>query len=210
MGSPPAAVTGPRALGEGQRTAPPRRWQIRRGSQGVAIGPAPPRHFVFTLVRALVYAATFIGFLLVYVPGTLLSLAGVRGPGPWGGAQVAGAALALAGATLAIACVLAFALAGRGTPAPFDPPRRLVRSGPYGVVRNPMYWGAGLALAGAALFYGSLVLAAYAAIFLASLAAFVHGYEEPTLRRLFGDEYEDYCREVGRWWPRRTPPRRRD
>jgi protein-S-isoprenylcysteine O-methyltransferase Ste14 len=65
-----------------------------------------------------------------------------------------------------------------------------------------MYIGAGLALAGAALFYESLQLLAYAGIFLLAMHLFVVLYEEPTLRRTFGSEYEGYCGRVKRWWPR--------
>ena len=69
-----------------------------------------------------------------------------------------------------------------------------------------MYAGAGLALAGAALSYQSIALLGYAAVFLVVMHAFVVLYEEPTLRRMFGKEYEAYCRQVGRWWP--LTPRR--
>ena len=64
-----------------------------------------------------------------------------------------------------------------------------------------MYWGAGLALFGAAVFHQSLVLAGYALVCFAVIHLFVRGYEEPTLRKLFGADYEAYCRRVGRWWP---------
>jgi protein-S-isoprenylcysteine O-methyltransferase Ste14 len=106
------------------------------------------------------------------------------------------------GAGIALWCVATFALVGRGTPAPVDPPRRLVVQGPYRVVRNPMYPGAGLALGGAALFYQSFPLLAYAGLFSLVAHLFAVWYEEPTLRRTFGREYDDYCRRVRRWWPR--------
>jgi len=105
------------------------------------------------------------------------------------------------GLALAIACVLTFAFVGRGTPAPFDPPRALVIAGPYRYVRNPMYIGAGTALFGAALRYGSLALAAYAVVFLLITHLFVLLYEEPHLRGAFGQAYEDYLRTVHRWVP---------
>jgi protein-S-isoprenylcysteine O-methyltransferase Ste14 len=66
-----------------------------------------------------------------------------------------------------------------------------------------MYVGAGLALAGAALFYQSIPLLGYAGLFLAFTHVFVVLYEEPTLRRTFAGAYEAYCRRVGRWWPKR-------
>ena len=68
------------------------------------------------------------------------------------------------GAAIALWCIFAFAAIGKGTPAPFDPPRRLVIEGPYRFVRNPMYIGATLGLAGAAIFYGSLSLSIYTAV----------------------------------------------
>ena len=74
--------------------------------------------------------------------------------------------------------------------------------GPYKFVRNPMYIGAAIALAGAALFYQSAALAGYALAFLLMTHAFVQLYEEPTLQATFGAEYQGYCRQVRRWWPR--------
>ena len=106
-----------------------------------------------------------------------------------------------AGAAVALWCILTFAFIGRGTPAPFDPPRRLVIKGPYRFVRNPMYVGAGLALAGAALYYESWPVLVYAGLFLLLTHFFVVLYEEPTLRQTFGPEYEAYCHRVRRWWP---------
>src|SRR3989304_3022564 len=90
------------------------------------------------------------------------------------------------------------------------PPRRLVVEGPYRIVRTPMYIGAGLALAGAALFYQSCPLLGYTGLFFLATHLFVVGYEEPTLRRTFGGEYEAYCRRGGRGGARpekaRAPP----
>jgi protein-S-isoprenylcysteine O-methyltransferase Ste14 len=161
---------------------------------------------VFVLVRALTYATLFIGLVLVFLPARLLSSSGVASPPAIGAPQAAGMVTAALGAALALWCILTFALLGQGTPAPFDPPRHLVVRGPYKFVRNPMYVGAATALAGAALFYRSAALAAYAAGFLLVMHAFVRLYEEPTLRSTFGAEYERYCREVGRWWPRLKGP----
>jgi protein-S-isoprenylcysteine O-methyltransferase Ste14 len=67
-----------------------------------------------------------------------------------------------------------------------------------------MYIGAGLSLLGAALFYGSLSILIYAGIFFLATHLFVVMYEEPTLRQTFGDEYEAYCRRVGRWWVKKV------
>jgi protein-S-isoprenylcysteine O-methyltransferase Ste14 len=157
---------------------------------------------IFILARAATYSALFIGFLLIFLPGQILSSTGVLKPATNGVWQVAGALLALSGATLALTCILTFVLVGRGTPAPFDPPRRLVVWGPYRIVRNAMYLSAGLALAGAGIFYQSVPLLGYAALFLFITHLFVVLYEEPTLRRMFDRDYEAYCRRVGRWWPK--------
>ena len=159
---------------------------------------------MFVFIRALTYSTLFIGLLLVFLPGQLLARAGIAAPDEFGVTQGAGIAIAIAGGALAVWCIVSFALIGHGTPAPFDPPRRLVVRGPYAVVRNPMYIGAGLALGGASLFYESLGLLSYGAAFLLVTHLFVVMYEEPTLRRLFGAEYESYRRRVGRWWPRRA------
>ena len=158
---------------------------------------------MIVLVRAITYAALFIGFVLVFLPARVLSWSGLTPPAALGLWQVAGCVAGAAGGMLALWCVATFAITGKGTPAPFDPPRRLVTQGPYGVVRNPMYIGAALALAGAALYYQSWPLAGYDALFLLAAHLFVVWYEEPTLRRTFGAVYDAYCRQVRRWWPSR-------
>lgn len=159
---------------------------------------------MFVLARALVYATLFVGLLLVFVPARVLSSVGVRSPPAFGIAQAAGVLLAIAGGALALSCVLAFATMGKGTPAPFDPPRRLVTRGPYSFVRNPMYLGAGTALAGASLYYRSLPLFAYTIAFMLAAHLFVIAYEERALRARFGDEYVSYTGRVRRWLPRAT------
>jgi len=158
---------------------------------------------IFIFARAATYATLFIGLLLIFLPNRILSSTGIVPPSTIGAWQIAGMLLGVSGAALALACILTFVFVGRGTPAPFDPPRRLVVQGPYRVVRNPMYLGAGLAVAGAALFYQSIPLLGYAGLFLLITHVFVVVYEEPTLRQTFEREYDAYCRLTGRWWPKR-------
>ena len=158
---------------------------------------------MFVLVRAVTYATLFIGFLLVFLPARVLSWSGIVRPASIGAAQVAGVIVGLGGAALALWCIGTFIVVGRGTPAPFDPPRLRVDAGPYRLVRNPMYIGAGFALAGAALFYESWALLGYCAAFALIMHLFVVVYEEPTLRATFGAPYVQYCERVRRWWPRR-------
>ena len=157
---------------------------------------------MFILVRAVTYATLFVALVLIFLPARVLSRSGVIAPETMGLRQIAGIVVAAVGAALAFWCVLMFAFVGRGTPAPFDPPRRLVVEGPYRLVRNPMYSGAGLALGGVALFYHSWMLLAYVGLFWLATHLFVLWYEEPALRRTFGKEYETYCGRVRRWWPK--------
>jgi protein-S-isoprenylcysteine O-methyltransferase Ste14 len=156
---------------------------------------------MFVLVRSVTYAALFIGLVLIYVPARVLSGSGIVRPATIEVQQVAGMVIGAAGGAVALWCIITFASIGKGTPAPFDPPRRLVIQGPYRFVRNPMYIGAGLALTSAALFYESLPLLGYAVLFFLATHVFVVWYEEPTLRQTFGQEYEAYCGQVRRWWP---------
>ncbi len=156
---------------------------------------------MFVIVRTIVYATLFIGLLLIYLPARILAWSGIVRPAAMGWPQIAGLAIGTAGAVVALSCVCVFAFVGKGTPAPFDPPRRLVVRGPYRFVRNPMYIGAALAVAGAALFYQSIQLLAFVAGFLLVTHFFVVLYEEPTLHRLFGSDYQAYCQRVHRWRP---------
>lgn len=153
------------------------------------------------ITRACTYAVLFIGLVLIYVPAELLSRGGVVRPETLGLPQIVGMGIGAAGAVIALWCVFTFAMLGRGTPAPFDPPRRLVVQGPYRYVRNPMYIGAGVALGAATLFYNSSALFFYAGFFFLLTHLFVVWYEEPVLRRTFRQDYEDYCSRVKRWWP---------
>jgi protein-S-isoprenylcysteine O-methyltransferase Ste14 len=157
---------------------------------------------MFVLVRAVTYATLFVGLLLVFLPARIVEWSGLARPASLGPLGLAGIVVGAAGAVLALWCIATFALVGKGTPAPFDPPRRLVVRGPYRHVRNPMYLGAGLALGGAALVYRSVALLIYIGAFLAAAHLFVRAYEEPTLARHFGDEYRAYRTRVRRWLPR--------
>ena len=162
---------------------------------------------MFILIRAFVYATLFMGFVLVAVPMRILERSGLARPDRIGGWQVAGIVTLVAGVILTVWCVLSFVFLGKGTPFPFDPPRRLVVRGPYRIIRNPMYVGAALAMSGAAMFYGSTGLLWYVVFFLIVAEGFVVFYEEPTLAQMFGDSYADYRRRVHRWWPIRNHAR---
>jgi protein-S-isoprenylcysteine O-methyltransferase Ste14 len=152
------------------------------------------------VVRTLIFTVVVPGFWTVLVPYWVLP----RGARPiLSGAGALGVLLIGAGAALYLVTAFwGFALRGHGTPAPIDPPKRLVVEGPYRVVRNPMYWSVALVILGEALIFGSRSLAELAVAFFAATMLFVLLYEEPALRRKFGAEYEEYCRRVPRWLPR--------
>lgn len=99
-------------------------------------------------------------------------------------------------------------LAGKGTPAPFDPPQEFVAKGLYHFVRNPMYGGDLLVLLGESVLFASAVLLLYAAVMLCVFHSFVVLYEEPTLKRQFGQSYEWYHKSIPRWVPRPGSSRR--
>jgi protein-S-isoprenylcysteine O-methyltransferase Ste14 len=116
--------------------------------------------------------------------------------------QAIGILLIVSGGAVLLLAFARFVLEGVGTPAPVAPTERLVVGGLYRYVRNPMYLAVAATIVGQALLLNELALLPYAAAFLAVCAAFVRLYEEPTLRRRFGEEYEAYRRAVPGWRPR--------
>jgi protein-S-isoprenylcysteine O-methyltransferase Ste14 len=152
------------------------------------------------IVRTLIFSIVVPGFWTVLMPYWMLP----RGVIPdLRGAGAVGWVLIAAGVALYLMCAFwGFALRGKGTPLPLDPPKKLVVDGPYHVVRNPMYWGVGAVMLGEAAVFHSLAVAELMAVLLVGMNLFVLFYEEPQLRRKFGAEYDDYCRRVPRWLPR--------
>jgi protein-S-isoprenylcysteine O-methyltransferase Ste14 len=119
--------------------------------------------------------------------------------------QWVGLALLGLGLLLAFASVWRFASEGKGTLAPWDPPRLFVVHGPYQFVRNPMISGMILILFGEAAALRSTHHAVWAVVFLAVNLCYIPLVEEPQLERRFGDPYLEYCRHVRRFIPRLTP-----
>ena len=152
------------------------------------------------LLRNLFFTILQPGVVTALVPYLLLRMTGpALLPETWTASNYFGAMLMFAGAVIIVICVLRFATEGKGTLSPLDPTKRLVVRGLYRHTRNPMYVGAMSILVGESIFWWSLPLTIYAAaIFLAfNLVIFLH--EEPRLRREFGEEYDDYTRNVSRW-----------
>lgn len=159
------------------------------------------------IVRAAIPAVAKTLVFTVFVPGT------VAGYVPWRLRQNAAAGtgagewLAITVIAIGIATYLhtafsGFALFGGGTPAPIAPTKILVVKGQHRFVRNPMYIGVGLVIGGQAWLFHSLRIAIYLACMLLTAHLFVIFYEEPTLRKQFGEEYDRYRASVPRWIPK--------
>jgi protein-S-isoprenylcysteine O-methyltransferase Ste14 len=124
----------------------------------------------------------------------------------WIPLRVAGGALTALAAGVLLHSFGRFVLEGVGTPAPVAPTERLVSGGLYRYVRNPMYLAVVAAIAGQAVLLGQFELLIYAGAIQLIFVAFVHWYEEPTLHRRFGEEYDAYREAVPAWVPRRRGP----
>ncbi len=154
----------------------------------------------FLLVfKVILFTVLVPGAVTLYFPYSLLSRSG-------GNLQAASLALAvpayaciLIGTAIYLRCAWDFAVDGLGTPAPIDPPKRLVVTGLYRWIRNPMYQGVLLILLGECLLFPDRGLFIYTALFALVFHVFVVFYEEPILRSRFGASYIDYCRKVPRW-----------
>jgi protein-S-isoprenylcysteine O-methyltransferase Ste14 len=106
------------------------------------------------------------------------------------------------GALAILWCYGIFNFIGKGTPWPFDPPKKLVVAGLYRYVRNPMESGIILVLFGEALLFESSAIVLYMIFCFLLLHLKQVLIEEPSLRRRFGKTYEQYCNSVPRWIPR--------
>jgi protein-S-isoprenylcysteine O-methyltransferase Ste14 len=148
---------------------------------------------------------------LVLAPGVVAGLIPwwvtgwrLREPLPyWLPLRVGGSILLAVGVAALLHAFWRFVVEGLGTPAPVAPTERLVVGGLYRYVRNPMYLAVAATIVGQALALGQPILLLYAVVFAVAVAAFVQWYEEPTLRRQFGEQYDAYQRAVPAWWPRR-------
>lgn len=121
--------------------------------------------------------------------------------------RLTGAVLVAASAAVLLHAFARFVREGLGTPAPVAPTRHLVVGGLYRYVRNPMYVAVLVAVGGQVLLFGQPVLILYFVAAAVPMVAFVRWYEEPTLRRTFGANYDTYRANVPGWWPRLRPYR---
>ncbi|HEY6338152.1 MAG TPA: isoprenylcysteine carboxylmethyltransferase family protein [Candidatus Sulfotelmatobacter sp.] len=164
--------------------------------------PAPGHDYRWLMVAAsLAVGAGFFSLWFWLLPQWLGFSAKMAGAARW---RWLAALPSMLGFAVALRCVWDFGWTGRGTPAPMAPPQRLVVVGCYRYVRNPMYLGLATGWIGLWVIFGHPnpeLIAAVAAVAFA-IHMFVIFYEEPTLRGKFGADYEEYCRNVGRWRPR--------
>ena len=150
-------------------------------------------------VKVMLFTLLVPGAVTLYFPYSLLSRTG-------GNLQIAGLALSipaaaciLIGTAIYLRCAWDFAVKGLGTPAPIDPPKKLVVTGLYRRFRNPMYQGILLILVGESVLFLDRGLSLYTVLIAGVFHIFVVFYEEPVLHRRFGASYSDYCRTVQRW-----------
>ncbi len=152
------------------------------------------------VLRNLAFTVVVPGAGGVYFPWLILTRHGeLPRPAAW-----YAVAVIACGLVLYLSCVWVFGAVGRGTPGPWDPPRQVIRVGPYRWVRNPIYIGALLIVSGEAWLFLSLRLLLYVAVLAVAFHLLVAGYEEPRLQARFGETYETYLSAVPRWVPR--PP----
>jgi protein-S-isoprenylcysteine O-methyltransferase Ste14 len=159
------------------------------------------------------WAAAGSALFFVVAPGAVAGLVPwwltgwqARGlPSYWAPLRLLGATLLTTGVVVLVHSFARFVVEGSGTPAPVAPTERLVVGGLYRYVRNPMYVAVVATVVGQALLLGRPRLLLYAVVVFVTVASFVRWYEEPTLRRRFGAQYDAYARAVPAWWPRRHP-----
>ncbi|HXE83384.1 MAG TPA: isoprenylcysteine carboxylmethyltransferase family protein [Gemmatimonadales bacterium] len=156
-------------------------------------------------LRSLLWTVLLPGMIAGYVPWRWFGISQVR-PDLTKPLDLLGLLVIVTGAALLGTCIWEFASRGRGTLSPVDPPKELVVQGLYRYVRNPMYVAVSTILLGEALLARSTALLVYWGIFFAAANLFVMLYEEPALRRQFGDSYVRYQQRVGRWLPRKRAP----
>lgn len=154
------------------------------------------------LLRSIFFTFLLPGMVTVFIPYWILSSSGSAFFSNHHPFRYFGLPLILIGTTGLLWCIWEFFSKGRGTLAPVDPPRNLVVQGLYRYVRNPMYVSVVTILIGEAILFMSTSLLIEAGIFIGMAYLFVVFYEEPALRRQFGQSYERYMHKVGRWAPR--------
>ena len=156
-------------------------------------------HRFWPILNTAIFTIVVPGTVAILVPGWLMG--GFHVPRS-GFLLWLGEIVFCIGALIYFRCAWEFAARGLGTPAPIAPTKYLVTTALHRYVRNPMYIGVALAIVGEAIVFRSIHVAVYAALMLSIAHVFVVLYEEPILKRQFGESYEEYRQKVPRWIPR--------
>jgi protein-S-isoprenylcysteine O-methyltransferase Ste14 len=174
---------------------------MRTDAQTAMDPPAGPGNRWLTTAASLTVGAAFFALWFWLIPQWLGFSVEIAGAARW---RWLAAVPSVLGFAVALRCIWDFGWTGRGTPAVFAPPQRLVVVGFYRYVRNPMYVGFAAGWIGLWIVFGRYDPVAIAVVAAVALGVdlFVIFYEEPTLRKKFGADYEEYRRNVSRWWPR--------
>jgi protein-S-isoprenylcysteine O-methyltransferase Ste14 len=142
------------------------------------------------------------GGAVVLVPWLILRTAAAPSPRNLGLLELVAIPLAALGAAMIVWVSAAFVRLGHGTPVPIDPPTTFVAAGLFRYVRNPMYVGVLTVLLAETIFFRSLPILIYALAIGLALHVFLVAFEEPQLKRRFGDSYVRYLAATPRWIPR--------
>jgi len=154
------------------------------------------------LLRSIFFTILLPGTVTLLIPFWLISSRGARAYLDHPSLRYLGIPLIAIGSAGLLWSIWEFFSEGHGTLAPVDPPKYLVVRGLYKYVRNPMYVSVVTTLLGEAIFFKALAVIIEAGVFILMAHLFVVCYEEPALRRQFGESYESYLQTVGRWIPR--------
>ncbi|MDH3445001.1 MAG: isoprenylcysteine carboxylmethyltransferase family protein [Deltaproteobacteria bacterium] len=149
------------------------------------------------IFKNVVFTILVPGTVAVYLPVYVIAHA----PAAISATAVLGVLALLTGGAIYVWCIWDFAIVGRATPAPIDPPKELVTRGLYKYSRNPMYVGVLCVIGGWAVVFRSAAIGVYMLCIATVFHLFVILYEEPHLKKVFGPSYEQYRYEVRRWLP---------
>lgn len=151
--------------------------------------------------KSLIFAFLFIfswGWIFLYISRQFDKYFKIELP-EW--SQLCGIILVIIGSAIGLLSIMTFIIKGKGTPAPFDAPKKFVSTGPYKFVRNPMYLGGIILIIGFGFYENSISILLFSLLWILFANIFIICFEEPTLRKRFGTTYDHYCKTVKRWIP---------
>ena len=165
------------------------------------IRPSTTQNTAALYAKSVLNAVLFFAIFMVAAPWASQRILPAPVPLPLWLRSVAGVGLMIGGVAVWVACLDVFSRRGRGTPFPLDAPSRLVTSGPFGVIRNPIMAAEVAFIWGEALYFSTIGILVYAVTVTLAAHLLVVLVEEPELRQRFGEQFDTYCRRVPRWLP---------